>query len=60
MGPRPGSDDMGETVPGVLVVTPLRLEDRLRGGGRGRAAGLRNQRAKAVRAEKLQSSGSSP
>ncbi|CAK8991252.1 unnamed protein product [Durusdinium trenchii] len=27
VGPRPGSDDMGETVPGVLVVTPLRLED---------------------------------
>ena len=28
IGPRPGTDDMGETVPGMLVVTPLRLEER--------------------------------
>ncbi|CAE7358771.1 shy1 [Symbiodinium natans] len=27
VGPRPGSDESGETTPGVLVVTPLRLED---------------------------------
>eukprot|EP00930_Biecheleria_cincta_P002378 TRINITY_DN103386_c0_g1_i1.p1 TRINITY_DN103386_c0_g1~~TRINITY_DN103386_c0_g1_i1.p1 ORF type:complete len:498 (+),score=88.92 TRINITY_DN103386_c0_g1_i1:31-1524(+) len=27
VGPRPGADESGETVPGVLVVTPLRLED---------------------------------
>lgn len=27
VGPRPGADDSGETVPGALVVTPLRLED---------------------------------
>mmetsp|Transcript_52141 Transcript_52141/g.113734 ORF Transcript_52141/g.113734 Transcript_52141/m.113734 type:complete len:462 (-) Transcript_52141:60-1445(-) len=27
VGPRPGSDETGETTPGVLVVTPLRLED---------------------------------
>lgn len=27
VGPRPGSDDSGDTHPGYLVVTPLRLED---------------------------------
>lgn len=27
VGPRPGADESGETTPGVLVVTPLRLED---------------------------------
>jgi len=27
IGPRPGADENGETTPGVLVVTPLRLED---------------------------------
>eukprot|EP00435_Cladocopium_sp_Y103_P068616 s173_g31.t2 len=27
VGPRPGSDETGENTPGVLVVTPLRLED---------------------------------
>jgi len=27
VGPRPGTDESGETTPGVLVVTPLRLED---------------------------------
>ncbi|CAE8642365.1 unnamed protein product, partial [Polarella glacialis] len=27
VGPRPGSDQSGETCPGVLCVTPLRLED---------------------------------
>lgn len=27
VGPRPGMDDSGETTAGVLVVTPLRLED---------------------------------
>jgi len=27
VGPRPGSDETGESTPGVLVVTPLRLED---------------------------------
>lgn len=27
VGPRPGTNDDGETVPGYLVVTPLRLED---------------------------------
>ena len=26
VGPRPGADESGETTPGVLVVTPLRLE----------------------------------
>ena len=28
VGPRPGSDETGESTPGVLVVTPLRLEAR--------------------------------
>ena len=30
VGPRPGSDETGETTPGVLVVTPLRLEDTVK------------------------------
>ena len=34
VGPRPGSDETGETTPGVLVVTPLRLEDTERSSAR--------------------------